>query len=156
MDGIIFTWVDSTWSPVVLASGDPILIPNRTFHDIFQNINRKFNKQLQKNNIFNIITSFNADSFGFSEPNIHWTHTQQSQYRHILTHHWPHHCLVFTKFKSSLTDDLTSDWLPGGTVQTLHGRHAGRVSSFYADQFGRWVSQTLKLKNEKKLTIITA
>ena len=55
-----------------------------------------------------------------------------------------------------MTDNLTSDWLPGGAAQTLHGRHAGRVSSFYADQFGRWVSQTLQLKNKKKITIITA
>ena len=138
--------VDLTMSPEVPASGDPIPLPNRNFRHIFQNINGKFKNQLQKNQIFTKIISLTPDSFGFAEPNLHWNHTQKTQYQHTLTHHWPHHRSAFTHCNSPLIDDLTSDWLPGGAVQSIHGQHASRNSNFYSDIYGRWISQTLRLK----------
>lgn len=46
--------------------------------------------------------------------------------------------------------------LPGGLLQLTHGKHSGRITSFNKDNYSGWVSQSLCLKNNKFLTIITA
>ena len=46
--------------------------------------------------------------------------------------------------------------LQRGLLQTIQGKHSRRFVNHYSDPLGRWTSQSLRLKNDKILTTITA
>ena len=69
--------------------------------------------------------------------------------------HWPHHRTAYSNCKDTDVPDKEK-YLQGGTLQTLHGRHSGRLCHHHTDSLGRWSVQTLRLRNNKKLAIITA
>ena len=82
-----------------------------------------------------------------------WSINQRNQLKTILQHHWPHHRSASSH---CLDDDLQQNriHLPGGNLQTIHGRHIGRITKRTEDPLGRWVAQALDLKNDKRLMII--
>ena len=80
---------------------------------------------------------------------------QRTQHNNILKHHWLHQRSSFSYF---LDDDLnlSCTHLQGCTAQTVHKHHIGRIISFTAGILRRWSSQTIQLKNNEKITIISA
>ena len=73
----------------------------------------------------------------------------------VLSKHWSHHRSA-TSY--CIDEDLPQHklHLQGGILQILHGKHIGRITNFEEDVFGRWVLQSLQLKNKKKISFISA
>ena len=111
---------------MIEAFGDTSYKSNCAFRYLFQNINGKFNNLLQKNTALTPLLQLQPDIMGLIEPNVMWNQTQRSEYYTTLKHHWPQQ-------KSALAYCNDSDLKPtcrhlqGGTAQTVHGRHTGRV-----------------------------
>ena len=140
---------------MIEAFGDHHSTPNCAFRYIFQNINGKFNNPLQKNTALTPLLKLEPDILGLSETNVMWNNMQRNEYQNVLRHHWPQQ-------KSALSYCIDSELnhnrkhLQGGIAQTIHGRHSGRILEYTEDYLGRWSAQTLALKNNRTVTVISA
>ena len=99
---------------------------------------------------------FHPDVIGLAEPNINWTAHQRQLLTTAINYSWPHHRSVTTSCPPDPASPVKSNRLQGGIAQITHGKHSGHISAFHADPLGRWSSQSLRLKNNKFITIITA
>ena len=129
---------------------------HHSFCYLFHNTNGKFISAAQKHFVTTtILEQYQPDAFGLTEPNIPWNRHHRNLIKASMCHHWPHHKLVASNCLSNKIYG-NNERQQGGSLQIFHGRHSGRISHFHEDKFGRWVSQTLRLKDNRKLTIITA
>ena len=141
-----------------MNAGD-LLIQSITdaFRYIFQNINGKFLSTSQK--LFAIQTlqdQFRPDVIGLAEPNLNWTAHQCQHLRTAVSYSWPHHRSVTASCPPDPASPAISNRLQGGVAQISHGKHSGQISSYYSDPLGRWCSQSLRIKDNRFITIITA
>ena len=143
--------------PHVNAGDQLTQTPTDAFCHIFQNINGKFLSTCQK--LFTIQTlqdQFRPDAIGLAETNIDWTTHQRQHLKTVVDYSWPHHRSATTSCPPDPASPVRSNRLQGGIAQMTHSEHSGHVSAFHADPLGRWSSQSLRIKNDEFLTIVTA
>mmetsp|Transcript_5448 Transcript_5448/g.8348 ORF Transcript_5448/g.8348 Transcript_5448/m.8348 type:complete len:212 (-) Transcript_5448:855-1490(-) len=139
---------------LVSGFGDSPNTNPTVFRYVFQNINGTFKTDLQKNTTLEKILLHEPDIIGFAEPNLNWTRLQRHSFNLVLSDHWANHRSIFSHCPPTVSH--TSDSLQGGILQSMHGQHSGRIRHYHEDNFGRWNSHTMRLKNNQKLTIITS
>ena len=106
--------------------GDSSFKSNSNFRYIFQNINGKFNNQLQQNNTITKLLKQKPDAIGLAKTNVIWNQKICTQYKQVLSQHWPHHQSSLAHCKNTNIHPSKCH-LQGGLFQSIHGKHSDRI-----------------------------
>ena len=97
-----------------------------------------------------------ADVLGLLETNIPSNRDQSKDIRQVSNSLWRHSKFIHGNCPPDDFFDDPDKVQPGGALQLIHGSHNGRIFKYDADYLGRWVTQVLRLKDNRSLAILTA